>query len=590
MKVIAIILARAGSKGLPKKNLLTLAGKPLLAHSIEQARASGVCDVVLVTTEDERIAQVARQYGAEVPFMRPPELSDDVTPAEPVIRHALMTYEAMTKQHFDIVVYLQPTDVFRTPALIRECVERLIKNPDLDSVFAAYKTHKNFWRKSPDGSYERLAEDLATYESRQYRKEYLYREDAGLACASRAFLAREGKRIGRKVDLVITEDFKTSIDIHSPFDFWIADKIMGEWSDAELQKKPNVPSSFEMNGDEAWLGKDLKSWSQSIRNGYIRSFIIFALHETGVFEALRREGAKTTEELAKACSVNAHLLDGILHFLLHADRVLVKENGRFSFTERGKWLFEDPVLAMSFGAVGGYSCLLYELVATLRNEKRYGVDFERRGDLLAKGSYYTGRRSYPWVVSELTRLGIQTVADLGCGLADVLIEFCRIHPPLKGVGVDISKEALREAKKRVQEAGFSDRIRLVHGDITRPESFSKAVKEVEAFNGIMVFHEFLREGEDAVIEMFRRMKKEFPGRYLVVGEFDRLSDDEFEAMPFPDRIHLLFYQHVIHPLTWQGLPMEKERWLSLFGRAGLEVVTVKEDFPFRLVCFILRFS
>jgi len=229
VKTIAIILARAGSKGLPGKNLKPLAGKPLLAHSIEHAKASGVCDVVLVTTEDEQIARVARDYGAEVPFLRPRELADDVTPSEPVIRHALLTYEAMTKQQFDIVVYLQPTDVFRTPAMIRECVERLIQHPEIDSVFAAYKTHKNYWRRSANGTYERVAPDLVTYESRQVRKGFIYREDTGLASARRAYLTREGRRLGERVDLVITDDFRTSIDIHSPFDFWLAEKILTEW-------------------------------------------------------------------------------------------------------------------------------------------------------------------------------------------------------------------------------------------------------------------------------------------------------------------------------------------------------------------------
>ncbi len=580
MKTIAIIMARAGSKGLPGKNLKPLAGKPLLAYTIEQAKASGVCDVVLVTTEDETIASVARQYGAEVPFMRPPELAGDSVPPEPVIQHALLTYEAMTHQKFDVVIYLQPTDIFRTPAMIRSCVEKLKTDPDLDTVFSAYETHKHFWRSTPQG-FERLTP--ATYSARQERGDkLLYREDQGVASATRARLVREGRRVGDRVDLVVTDDFRTSIDIHTPFDFWLAEKVLTEWRDGENSQ------TLQRDG-EAWLGKNLKSWSQGIRNGYIRSFIIFALHETGVLEALRRGGDKTTEELAGECSVNAHVLDGILNFLAHADRVLTKKDGRFSLTENGRWLFEDPVLAMSFGAVGGYACLLYELVPTLRNEKRYGVDFERRGDLIAKGSYYTGKGNYPWVVSQLTQLGVRTVADLGCGLADVLIGFCRLDPNLQGVGVDISKEALKEAGGRVREAGLSNRIRLVHGDITRPESFGEAVKEVQAFNGIMVFHEFLRDGEEAVVEMLRRMKKEFPGRYLLVGEFDRLSDEEFQAMPFPDRIHPLFYQYVIHPLTWQGLPMEKERWLSLFERAGLDLVTMKDDFPFRLVEFVLRF-
>ena len=231
LKTIAIIMARAGSKGLPGKNLKPLAGKPLLAYSIEQAKASGVCDVVLVTTEDETIARVAKEYGAEVPFQRPEELAADHVPPEPVIQHALVTYESLTQQTFDIVVYLQPTDIFRTPTMIRECVERLKKSPELDTVFSAYKTHKHFWRKTSEG-YERLTQ--ATYSARQERgNQLLYREDQGVASATRARLVRQGRRMGEKVDLVITEDFRTSIDIHTPFDFWLAEKVLTEWKGGE---------------------------------------------------------------------------------------------------------------------------------------------------------------------------------------------------------------------------------------------------------------------------------------------------------------------------------------------------------------------
>ncbi len=229
-RVVAIIPARAGSKGIPGKNLKPLAGKPLLAYSIEQAKGSGVCDMVLVSTEDEEIARVGREYGAEVPFLRPPELATDSTPAEPVVKHALETYEAMTGQKLDIVVYLQPTDVFRTPELIRQCVLRLKANPELDSVFAAYETHKNFWRWTPQG-YARLAPDLATYLPRQERDQLVFREDAGLASATRSYVVRVGRRLGDRVDLVITKDFRTSVDIHTPFDFWLAEKIIAEWKE-----------------------------------------------------------------------------------------------------------------------------------------------------------------------------------------------------------------------------------------------------------------------------------------------------------------------------------------------------------------------
>ena len=116
-----------------------------------------------------------------------------------------------------------------------------------------------------------------------------------------------------------------------------------------------------------------------------------------------------------------------------------------------------------------------------------------------------------------------------------------------------------------------------------------AVKDVDAFNGIMVIHEFLRDGEDFVVDMLKNMKAAFPGKYLFIGEFDAISDEVYQKMPYPDRIHPLFYQHIIHPLTWQGLPQPKEVWLNIFKRADLKLVEMKDDFNFRLVEFILQF-
>lgn len=338
-----------------------------------------------------------------------------------------------------------------------------------------------------------------------------------------------------------------------------------------------------------WLGGDVKAWAQSIRNGYIRAFIILALHETGVFEALRRRGGRTAQELAAECDVDAHLLEGTLNFLAHADRVIEKRDGRFSLGERGDWVFADQVLAMSYGAVGGYASLLYNMVDTLKGRKRYGVDFVRPGDLIAKGSYYTGKSNYPWVVSQFQQLGARVVADLGCGSGDVVIAFCKLDPSLHGVGIDIAPAALEEARRRADAAGVADRIRWMLGDVQRPATWAASVPDVQAFNAIMVIHEFLRDGEDAVVEMFRRMKEAFPGRHFLMGEFDRISDDEYEQMPYPDRIHPLFYQEIIHPHTWQGLPITKEAWLRIFELAGTEVVTMKDDFPFRLVEFVVRF-
>jgi pseudaminic acid cytidylyltransferase len=90
---IAIIPARGGSKRIPHKNIKSFCGKPIIAYSIQAAKASGLFDRIIVTTDDEEIANVARSYGAEIPFMRPKELSDDHTATIPVIAHAIQTLQ-----------------------------------------------------------------------------------------------------------------------------------------------------------------------------------------------------------------------------------------------------------------------------------------------------------------------------------------------------------------------------------------------------------------------------------------------------------------------------------------------------------------
>jgi CMP-N,N'-diacetyllegionaminic acid synthase len=117
-RVLAIVPARGGSKRLPRKNVLPLAGRPLIDWSIRAALDSGVCVDVLVSTDDAEIADVARRSGALVPWLRPTELSHDTAATVPVLAHALAWYE---QQHgaVDTVLLLQPTSPFRTAVSVR---------------------------------------------------------------------------------------------------------------------------------------------------------------------------------------------------------------------------------------------------------------------------------------------------------------------------------------------------------------------------------------------------------------------------------------------------------------------------------------
>lgn len=220
-RTIAIICARGGSKGLHRKNLKLLDGHPLVGRAIRHAQDSKCIDHLIVSTDDEEIAAVAQSYGAEVPFIRPVDLAQDLTTTEDTLRHAILEYEKVTGIEFDIAVFLTPTDIFRKPEWISQAVIKLRNNPDLESVFVGHETHKNFWEQKEDGSWERVKPWMASYSSRQVRRA-IVREDTGLACASRAYLWREGRRIGDKVDIIVTEDDFTGIDIHHEEDLMLA--------------------------------------------------------------------------------------------------------------------------------------------------------------------------------------------------------------------------------------------------------------------------------------------------------------------------------------------------------------------------------
>ncbi len=135
MKVLGIITARGGSKGVPGKNLKLLAGKPLLAYTVEAARASRSLDRVILSTEDEAIVAAGRALGCEVPFLRPAELSRDNTPHLPVIQHAAEWMREQAGYRPDAVMVLQPTSPLRTAGDIDAAIA-LLESSGADSVLS----------------------------------------------------------------------------------------------------------------------------------------------------------------------------------------------------------------------------------------------------------------------------------------------------------------------------------------------------------------------------------------------------------------------------------------------------------------------
>jgi N-acylneuraminate cytidylyltransferase len=133
-RILAVVPARGGSRGLPGKNLKELAGVPLVGHSIAAARTVSKVRRTIVSTDDEQIAKVSRSLGADVPFLRPAELATDTAPTGPVIAHALAAAEAEGDPPYDAVLLLEPTSPIRDPARIAEAVDLLDSHPAADGV------------------------------------------------------------------------------------------------------------------------------------------------------------------------------------------------------------------------------------------------------------------------------------------------------------------------------------------------------------------------------------------------------------------------------------------------------------------------
>jgi N-acylneuraminate cytidylyltransferase/CMP-N,N'-diacetyllegionaminic acid synthase len=140
--IVGAICARGGSKGIPRKNLRPLAGKPLIAHAIECAQACSVLRRVVVSTDDHAIANVAEEHGAEVPFIRPADLAQDDTSKWQVFRHLVKFLEERDGRQVGVLVDLDTGVPLRTPTDVTRCVTQLLSG-DADLVVTAYEADRN---------------------------------------------------------------------------------------------------------------------------------------------------------------------------------------------------------------------------------------------------------------------------------------------------------------------------------------------------------------------------------------------------------------------------------------------------------------
>lgn len=224
-ETVGIIPARGGSKGIPRKNIQELDGEPLIAYSIEAGLGAKCIDSVIVSTDDQEIAEIAQSYGGEIPFIRPSELATDKAPTAPVITHALNELERSGRS-IDTFVLLQPTSPLRTSHHIDEAYS-LYRSVETSSVISVCESYATRWEETPEGA-KQLNYHNAPNRRQDRKPEYVI--NGAIYITDRDEFANSGEIKTGRIELYRMNEL-SSIDIDTPFDLWLAEKIMTEWQD-----------------------------------------------------------------------------------------------------------------------------------------------------------------------------------------------------------------------------------------------------------------------------------------------------------------------------------------------------------------------
>lgn len=227
MRVLVIIPARGGSKGIPRKNIKPLDGKPLIYYTIDAARSIVPDEDICVSTDDAEIIEVAEKYGLKVPFVRPAELASDTAGTYEVLIHALNYYEEQYQRHYDVVVLLQNTSPFRKASQVKEALS--LYNDDIDMVVSVKECAANpyycVFEENADG-FLHISKGDGNYTRRQDAPKVYEYNGAIYVMNAKVLKTTHMHKMRKRVKYVMDE--LSSFDLDTMFDWKMAEMIVAE--------------------------------------------------------------------------------------------------------------------------------------------------------------------------------------------------------------------------------------------------------------------------------------------------------------------------------------------------------------------------
>lgn len=226
MKILGIIPARGGSKGIKRKNIKVLGNKPLICYAIDAANDSNLLDKTILSSDDDEIIDVAKKYGLEVSFKRPNHLATDESPTIDTIIHVLKHFESKNI-HFDAICLLQVTNPFRTGKFIDEAIQKFI-NSDADSLISVlevpheYNPHWTF--KDDENGHLKISTGESTIISRRQNLPMTFHRDGSIYITKTDVILNQKSLFGTKISYIIS-DKKTHVNIDTIEDWKKAENI-----------------------------------------------------------------------------------------------------------------------------------------------------------------------------------------------------------------------------------------------------------------------------------------------------------------------------------------------------------------------------